>query len=379
MSEEIKQACHELTKSWEAIGGGASGQYHGNDYQQGLRTAYNQCAYELKEMLAGVRKPATPQTKKAKGDVDGALVDYSKAIELKPSFAEAYINRGGAKYRKEDLDGALADYSRAIELKPDDAEAYYGRGSVKYRKGDLDGALADYSRAIELKPDYAESYYGRGSAKCLKGDLDGALADYSKTIELKPGYAAVYYNRASAKKAKGDLEGALADLSKAIELDPKNAVAYRSRGILRYEGQAWAEALADLRRGVELSPADDYGRIFVWMARTRLGETAAARKELQDFLTARQGKVDDWAAKVGGFLAGQMTEADFLKAAASADAKTEKERHCEAYFYAGTKWLIDADKVTAKDCFEKCIASDVREFVEYQSALAELKLLKLEK
>ena len=62
MSEEIKQACHELTKAWEAIGGGASGQYHGNDYQQGLRTAYNQCAYELKEMLAGVRKPATPQT-----------------------------------------------------------------------------------------------------------------------------------------------------------------------------------------------------------------------------------------------------------------------------------------------------------------------------
>ena len=62
MSEEIKQACHELTKAWEAIGGGASGQYHGNDYQQGLRTAYNQCAYELKEMLAGVRKPVTTQT-----------------------------------------------------------------------------------------------------------------------------------------------------------------------------------------------------------------------------------------------------------------------------------------------------------------------------
>ena len=62
MSEEIKQACHELTKSWEAIGGGASGQYHGNDYQQGLRTAYNQCAYELKEMLAVGRKTAMPKT-----------------------------------------------------------------------------------------------------------------------------------------------------------------------------------------------------------------------------------------------------------------------------------------------------------------------------
>ena len=79
MSEEIKQACHELTKSWEAIGGGASGQYHGNDYQQGLRTAYNQCAYELKEMLAGVRKPATSKT-----TTPSTLASATGSVEWEP-------------------------------------------------------------------------------------------------------------------------------------------------------------------------------------------------------------------------------------------------------------------------------------------------------
>lgn len=62
MSEEIKEACHELIKAWEAISGGEVGKYHGNDFQQGLRTAYAQCAYELKEMLAGDREPATSKT-----------------------------------------------------------------------------------------------------------------------------------------------------------------------------------------------------------------------------------------------------------------------------------------------------------------------------
>src|SRR5271165_2914688 len=49
------------------------------------------------------------------------------AIELKPDAA-AYYNRGNAKRAKGDSDGAITDYSKAIELKPDFAEAYSNRG-----------------------------------------------------------------------------------------------------------------------------------------------------------------------------------------------------------------------------------------------------------
>ena len=61
-------------------------------------------------------------------------------------------------------DQAIADYNMAIELKPDYAQAYVNRGNAYRDKGVIDRAIADYSKAIELKPDYAQAYYNRGGA-----------------------------------------------------------------------------------------------------------------------------------------------------------------------------------------------------------------------
>ena len=65
-----------------------------------------------------------------------------------------------AKYAQGDLDGALADFNKAIELHPNHAFPYIGRGSVKQFKGDFAGALDDYivkplpsSRTL-LRPHY---------------------------------------------------------------------------------------------------------------------------------------------------------------------------------------------------------------------------------
>ncbi len=81
------------------------------------------------------------------------------------SIRDAYYNRGAAKIEKGDLDGAIADYNRAIELNPKDARAYNNRGIAKRAKGDLDGAIADYNRAIELDPKLAIAYNNRGNAE----------------------------------------------------------------------------------------------------------------------------------------------------------------------------------------------------------------------
>jgi tetratricopeptide (TPR) repeat protein len=62
--------------------------------------------------------------KVGKGDFDGAIADYSRALELDPKFAAAYRRRGIAKQAKSDFDGAIADYNRALAYAPDDAQLH---------------------------------------------------------------------------------------------------------------------------------------------------------------------------------------------------------------------------------------------------------------
>jgi tetratricopeptide (TPR) repeat protein len=155
--------------------------------------------------------------------LDEAKADRAYAMQL----AATYNSRGYDKKQDGDLDGAIADYTRAIELKPDADKAalvYYNRGAAKEENGDVDGAIEDYTQAIELNPADADARNNRGYAREGQGDLDGAIADFTRVIELKPDESSIYEARSHVKRAKGDLDGAAADHAKAIEL------IHRSRG-----------------------------------------------------------------------------------------------------------------------------------------------------
>jgi Tfp pilus assembly protein PilF len=61
-------------------------------------------------------------------------------FSLTPSAQNAvtYECGGAAKQRKGDLNGAMADYNRAILLNPQFGLAHRNRGNAKRKKGDLD-------------------------------------------------------------------------------------------------------------------------------------------------------------------------------------------------------------------------------------------------
>jgi tetratricopeptide (TPR) repeat protein len=157
--------------------------------------------------------------KEGKRDWDGAIADFTKAIELQPDDAVNYQFRAHAKHFKGDFDGAIADYTRSIALKPGDAGAFSSRGLDRIAKADFDGAIADTTKALELQPDLAIAFNTRGEAKYAKGDVDGAIADYTRGIELRNNYAPAYKDRGAARKAKGDVDGANADFAKASQIE----------------------------------------------------------------------------------------------------------------------------------------------------------------
>jgi tetratricopeptide (TPR) repeat protein len=68
-----------------------------------------------------------------KGELDHAIADFGRSLELNPNYANAYNNRGEAYRRKGEVDRAIADFGHALELNPKDANAYNNR-DLAYKK-----------------------------------------------------------------------------------------------------------------------------------------------------------------------------------------------------------------------------------------------------
>lgn len=99
-------------------------------------------------------------TKSESGDNNGAIIEFSKAIELYPNHIGTpgtYFARGIVKNTLKLYDEAINDFSKSIELgyklKDDESVisiSYNSRGNSKGLKGDLKGACKDWIRAREL-------------------------------------------------------------------------------------------------------------------------------------------------------------------------------------------------------------------------------------
>src|SRR3984893_3137214 len=87
------------------------------------------------------------------------VLNLSLGLSQTARTAEEYNNRGLERQGKGDVDGAIEDYTRAISLKGKPVvmeAAYNNRANARLSKNDLDGAIADYGKAIEVAPDNYE-------------------------------------------------------------------------------------------------------------------------------------------------------------------------------------------------------------------------------
>ncbi len=71
--------------------------------------------------------------------------------ELNHELANKYFNSGVEKSKKGDVYHAIEDYTKAIELKPDFAEAYYYRGGSWLRLREWERARLDLETARKMK------------------------------------------------------------------------------------------------------------------------------------------------------------------------------------------------------------------------------------
>jgi tetratricopeptide (TPR) repeat protein len=107
-----------------------------------------------------------------------AKADGDSAVALDAGLAPAYNLRGSAQRGLGDLQGALADFTKAVELGPD-LDNHYQRGAILQMLGRPKEAIADFDEAIKFSPYATQVYYSRAAAKRALGDNEGAGRDHA--------------------------------------------------------------------------------------------------------------------------------------------------------------------------------------------------------
>lgn len=243
-------------------------------------------------------------------DIDGAIADMTKTIELNPRYVEAFFVRGQCFFLKGDRDKALLDYDKVIELAPNAqgvARVYNNRSVLRLAKGNTEGALQDLEKAIELNPNDADSFANRGVTRWFRGDQSGAAADYEKALELNPNLSAAYINRGILRFERQDLEAALADFNRALELAP-TAKPYVDRAVLHTLAGEIDLAVADLKKAFSLDPAS--------LSEKDPGFGSSPFKRLQSFISSNPTNARAYEARgLLRLIQGRRSEAtqDFTK------------------------------------------------------------------
>jgi tetratricopeptide (TPR) repeat protein len=99
-------------------------------------------------------------------------------------LADAHRHFGNLYGNRKEYQAAVGNYTRALSLDPTYAQAYYNRGVLYWREfGDAEPAIQDLTSVLELVPTWAEAYFNRALAYKLYGDYDRAVRDFECYLE----------------------------------------------------------------------------------------------------------------------------------------------------------------------------------------------------
>jgi tetratricopeptide (TPR) repeat protein len=81
-----------------------------------------------------------------------AIQDFTDAITLDPSLAEAYHQRARVRYAAGDTQGAIADIEQTLRHQPRDFAALRTLAAIAESRQDWKGAYATWQKLLEIDP-----------------------------------------------------------------------------------------------------------------------------------------------------------------------------------------------------------------------------------
>ncbi len=249
----------------------------------------------------------------------GAITEFQQAVDLDPSYAEAYSGLADAyllvdffgggteeQDRRANMAQGLEAARRAVELDPDLGMAYASLGWGLWNVGDWESAEQAYRRGIELNPGYASGHewYGiflystgraiegvihaehaleldpvspiifsmLGQALLMAGRTEDAIEQFRETIALARDWNLGWSDLAAALLEAGEYDEGLQATAESARLNNTDPQVARDQyqAMIRYQETGEPQPITDFNAGLRLSVrTGNFDRAFAIVARER--------------------------------------------------------------------------------------------------------------
>jgi len=206
-------------------------------------------------------------------DFEGAIKDYTKAIEYNSASFLAYGNRGYCKNKLGQFDEAITDFTKAISINGKDWISYSGRGDSKQSTGAFESAIEDYTMAIKVVyPDtISQCFFGRGLCYSRLNKFEEAIRDYNVSIRKNPEFQGAYMNRGRAYLSTEQYEKAIEDFNMYLSFKGSNPVAYYLNGLAYLKLKKADYAIYNFKLFMKVLPPEsanrfNYGEVYLSLA-----------------------------------------------------------------------------------------------------------------
>jgi tetratricopeptide (TPR) repeat protein len=246
------------------------------DVQYTLAYAYLADAYVRKYLLS----PDAEWLRRARETAQ-------KAVDLNPDLGAAHVALGRAQLEAGEIDQAVKEFSRAIELDPVNPFPHLGLANAFAGQNQDTKAEAEFRIAIARGAKAWRTHVGFGQFLFERGRYADAATEWEAAGTVSPDNVIVFRNLGAAYYQLGRYEEAASAFQRALEVQPSASI-YTNLGTLRFFQGRYAEAVTAFEKAVDLG-ANAYlnwgnlGDGLRW-APGRRGEAVAAYRRATDLI-----------------------------------------------------------------------------------------------
>ncbi|HEX6837966.1 MAG TPA: tetratricopeptide repeat protein [Polyangia bacterium] len=225
-----------------------------------------------------------------------------------PDDVRAHVELGAAYLDRGDLDSAVTELSRAVELRPDHPRALYLLGVAYARRGDEHDAILMLERAATARrvgvdrPGFAEAWLALADVQRRRGDDEAAVDAYRAALDAGVGDSAmraeIYRGLGTVYLRQRRYDKAVRELRKAVAATPDDAETQGLLGRALYLKGDYDTARVCLERAAQAARPDPLGLASLGDLFERLGRVDDARDAYQRALAADDAEVQI-AARLG--------------------------------------------------------------------------------